>query len=131
MRKNKGFTLIELVVVIVILGIISAVAIPTYVDLRTTALDNSLKANLGTIRSSIALQHSSNLLLGNDTWPATITSAIFDDGNVPMDPIASTNNVATSSTDPIGALTGVTTGGWIYNNSTGEVRCNHVDYSSY
>ena len=32
-----------------------------------------------------------------------------------------------SSNDPIGAITG-TTGGWIYNSATGEIRINHQDY---
>jgi prepilin-type N-terminal cleavage/methylation domain-containing protein len=51
-KTQKGFTLIELVMVIVILGILAAVAIPKYVDMRNDALDASLTAVCGGLKSS-------------------------------------------------------------------------------
>jgi prepilin-type N-terminal cleavage/methylation domain-containing protein len=51
-RTQKGFTLIELVMVIVILGILAAVAIPKYIDMRNDALDASLTAVCGGLKSS-------------------------------------------------------------------------------
>ena len=48
-RKNKGFSLIELVVVVAVLSILAAIAIPTFGDLRRTAMINAAKTNLITI----------------------------------------------------------------------------------
>jgi MSHA pilin protein MshA len=51
-KNKKGFTLIELVMVIVILGILAAVAIPKYIDMRDDALDASLNGLCGGLKSS-------------------------------------------------------------------------------
>ena len=53
--RNKGFTLIELVIVIVILAILSIVAIPKYIDLRTDALIATLEGMQGTIESGTSM----------------------------------------------------------------------------
>ncbi len=68
MRKQGGFTLIELVVVMVILGILAAVALPRFVDMSGQARTAKITAALGSVRSGAALAHAAFLAAGS---PAT------------------------------------------------------------
>lgn len=54
---QKGFTLIELVVVIVILGILAAFAIPRFANIATDARTSAINGMAGTLRSTAALVH--------------------------------------------------------------------------
>lgn len=55
--RQQGFTLIELVVVLVILGILAAFAIPRFIDINTDARESSIRGLSGTLRSAAALVH--------------------------------------------------------------------------
>jgi prepilin-type N-terminal cleavage/methylation domain-containing protein len=57
-RKVKGFTLIELMIVVAIIGILAAVAIPKFADLLTKSKESTVKANLGAVRSAITIYYS-------------------------------------------------------------------------
>jgi MSHA pilin protein MshA len=120
---ESGFTLIELVIVIVILGILAAVAIPKYEDMREQARVATVKGQLGSIRSAIAIQYARNALNGNATFP-TLDGTIFADGRVPVEPV---NNSSAVKTTP--GIDGA--GGWQYNGTTGIVKVNLNAYSSY
>jgi MSHA pilin protein MshA len=57
-RDEGGFTLIEIIMVIVLLGIIAAIAIPKYIDLRTEASDATAKGIVGAIVSSASIGYA-------------------------------------------------------------------------
>ena len=61
MNKQQGFTLIELVMVIVILGILAAFAVPRFADITTDARTATVRALTGSVRSASALAHSTSL----------------------------------------------------------------------
>jgi MSHA pilin protein MshA len=79
MKASKGFTLIELVVVIVILGILSATALPKFIDLSGDAKGAALEGVAGAIESASAINYggySANSSKGIATTGMTCANAV-------------------------------------------------------
>ena len=70
--SQRGFTLIELVVVIVILGILAAFAVPRFMGLETQARVASVNSLAGTLRSAASMAHSVYMARGNPANPVVI-----------------------------------------------------------
>lgn len=74
MKRQAGFTLIELVMVIVILGILSAFALPRFADLGKDAREASLQGAIGSVKSASSIAHADALV--NNLTAATGTTTL-------------------------------------------------------
>jgi general secretion pathway protein G len=127
-RKSAGFTLVELVVVILILGILAAVAAPKLFDTANEARINGTKQSLIVLRDAIELHKAQN---GSYPPAATLATALrpFLKGPFPAVQMGANKNanVAASTQDPL-ATPEAGGAGWAYNQTTGEIVVNEASY---
>lgn len=122
MRRGKGgFTLIELVMVIVILGILSAIAIPTFFNLQDSAKKSAAQGALGGLRSGVAIWYARTAISSTASFPTlndltASSNGVMLNGIIPENPysLSKVIKAGTSSDNDSNA-------GWIYDSTTGKV----------
>ncbi len=149
-RSHHGFTLIELVIVITILAILAAVAIPAFQNLTTQAKNAGVQGAVGGLRSGVAVYRANEIANNRATtagYPGlpqlrdikySTASIVMEAGDVPSNPwcgstTGGTHCSASTATDDIAAagatstLRGILTGsaaGWLYDSVTGLIYAN-------
>ena len=130
--KKSGFTLIELMIVVAIIGILAAIAIPKFAELIRKSGEGASKGNLGSIRSSLSIYYGDM----EGQYPGELAGLTVAGKYLTSLPTAKTPNYhADSAAEKDGLLsTANDAGGWVYNNVAGnanignmEINCTHTD----
>lgn len=132
--SRKGFSLVELVVVVLIMGIIAAVAAPRLFDKMTDARESASKTSLSVLRGALDLYQVEN----SATYPTAATLVTDLQGSYirsafPSADVKSGGTAAVVATtqDPIANPDADSDASWIYNESTGEIRINDANYIAW
>jgi len=139
-HSQRGFTLIEVLIVVVIMAVLAATIIPQFTDSTQDARNSSMVFNLHTLRAQIQLykaQHA-GVLPSADLNELTIKTNVDGSagGNlgpyiqmIPYNTVTDKNDVKSITNDP--AQSGDVTsggGGWLYNATTGNIWVDHTDH---
>src|SRR5579863_4494962 len=130
--KQKGFTLIELMIVVAIIGILAAIAIPRFAQMLEKAREGSTKGNLGSLKSAASIYYGDQ----QGIWPTTLQSFsvyAFSRYLDNISPVKVTGAFVAGAVSPAGKLVTMTTmssvpvgsgTGWLYDSNFGSVYVN-------
>jgi len=130
--RKSGFTLIELMIVVAIIGILAAIAIPKFAELIRKSGEGASKGNLGSIRSALSIYYGD--LEGQ--YPSVLSALTVSGKYLTSVPNAKAPNYHGDTSAEIDALLSAPddSGGWVYNNTIGNanvggviVNCTHTD----
>lgn len=135
LSSRRGFSLVELVIVILILGILAAVAAPRMFDTAATAKENGTRRSLTVVRNAIELYRAQNGILPPATNQAEFKTALSSllQGSFPRAEVGATtnqnDNVRIVTVAGVPAASG--TEGWAYNSTTGQFFVNTTAYLAW
>jgi len=109
-KNKKGFTLIELIMVIVILGILAAVAVPKFLDLQGSARTARLDNLTGALRSAVNILHANYIISGTTYDVTSVVNSVDAQGLTPV--VASGTSITAADDNSV-------TRTWVYTDLTG------------
>lgn len=127
-RQSRGFTLIELIAVIVVLAILAGVALPKYFDYSAQARASSCKGTLGGVRSGIANFYANSAISGTAIYPTfaqVTTLGVVMQETVPANPynnsaaVRNADGTWVSGNPPVSGAQG-----WAYDPTNGKFWAN-------
>ena len=129
-KRTSGFTLIELMIVVAIIGILAAIAIPKFAELIRKSSEGASKGNLGAIRSALSIYYGD--LEGQ--YPADLPALTVAGKYLATIPVAKAPNFHADSSVVTDQTTANDGAGWSYNDTTTNanfgtlwVNCTHTD----
>ena len=129
-RRAPGFTLIELMIVVAIIGILAAIAIPKFASLIRKSSEGACKGSLGAIRASLSIYYGDM----EGQYPTDLASLTVAGKYLGSIPNSKTPNYHSDLSTIQQAATANDQGGWNYDNATGDVNlgtawvnCTHTD----
>jgi prepilin-type N-terminal cleavage/methylation domain-containing protein len=107
-NRKSGFTLVEIMIVVAIIGLLAAIAIPNFVKARTKAQVNACIANLRQIDGAKSQWALENKKVDTDTVTTSDVAAYIRGSALPACPAGGTYSVSTVSADPACTISGHT-----------------------
>lgn len=132
-RTRCGFTLVELVIVVLIIGILAAIAAPKMFNTATDARANGTHQSLSVVRNAIQLYESENGAYPGEAGTEADLKADLKahlQGPFPRAEVGNKGDTVRIQTSGV-ALTVSGTESWAYDNTTGELVVNHASYIAW